>query len=40
MIPRHRLIKTLNHETPDHICVDFGAGGQTGIGAIEYEHFK
>lgn len=31
MTPRQQLIKTLNHETPDHICVDFGAGGLTGI---------
>lgn len=33
MTPRERLIKTLNHETPDRLCVDLGAGGQTGIGA-------
>lgn len=33
MTPRNRLIKTLNHETPDRLCVDLGAGGQTGIGA-------
>lgn len=30
---RERLIKTLNHQQPDRLCVDFGAGGQTGIGA-------
>ena len=33
MTPRERLIKTINHETPDRLCVDLGAGGQTGIGA-------
>jgi hypothetical protein len=33
MTPRERLIATLNHETPDRVCVDFGAGGQTGMGA-------
>lgn len=33
MTPRNRVIKTLNHETPDRLCVDLGAGGQTGIGA-------
>ena len=32
MTPRERLIKTLNNETPDRLCVDLGAGGQTGIG--------
>lgn len=32
MTPRQRLIATLNHETPDRLCVDFGAGGQTGMG--------
>lgn len=31
--PRQRLIKTLNHQQPDRLCVDFGAGGQTGMGA-------
>jgi len=34
MTPRERLIKTLNHEMPDRLCVDMGAGGQTGIGAV------
>ena len=33
MTPRERLIATLNHCEPDRVCVDFGAGGQTGIGA-------
>jgi hypothetical protein len=34
MTSRERLIKTLNHETPDRLVVDLGAGGQTGIGAV------
>jgi uroporphyrinogen-III decarboxylase len=29
---RERLRKTLNHESTDRVCVDFGAGGQTGMG--------
>ncbi len=33
MTSRERLIATLNHQTPDRLCVDFGAGGQTGMGA-------
>lgn len=33
MNQRERLLKTLNHEEPDRLCVDLGAGGQTGIGA-------
>jgi hypothetical protein len=30
---RERLNKTLNHQATDRVCVDFGAGGQTGMGA-------
>jgi hypothetical protein len=33
MNSRERLTETLNHRQPDRVCVDFGAGGQTGIGA-------
>jgi hypothetical protein len=33
MTPRARLAATLNHQTPDRVCVDFGAGAQTGMGA-------
>lgn len=33
MTSRERLTATLNHETPDRLCVDFGAGFQTGMGA-------
>ena len=32
MTSRERLNKTLNHQSPDRLCVDFGAGGQTGMG--------
>jgi len=31
MDSRERLAKTLNHEIPDRVPIDFGAGGQTGI---------
>lgn len=30
---REGLNATLNHRQPDRLCVDFGAGGQTGMGA-------
>ena len=33
MTPRERLTATLSHQTPDRVCVDFGAGSQTGMGA-------
>ncbi|MBN1457263.1 MAG: hypothetical protein JW912_05380 [Sedimentisphaerales bacterium] len=33
LTPRERFIKTLDHRQPDRLCVDFGAGGQTGMGA-------
>lgn len=33
MTSHERLEATLNHQTPDRLCVDFGAGGQTGMGA-------
>ncbi len=33
MTSRERLDATLNHRTPDRLCVDFGAGFQTGMGA-------
>ena len=33
MTSRERLQATLNHTEPDRLCVDFGAGFQTGIGA-------
>jgi hypothetical protein len=33
MTPRERLAATLDHREPDRLCVDFGAGFQTGLGA-------
>jgi len=32
MTSRERLIATLNHQPVDRLCVDFGAGFQTGLG--------
>jgi hypothetical protein len=32
MTSRERLAATLNHQSPDRLCVDFGAGFQTGMG--------
>ncbi|MBC8181365.1 methyltransferase [candidate division KSB1 bacterium] len=32
MNSRERLLKTLNHQPADRVCIDFGATGQTGIG--------
>jgi hypothetical protein len=31
MTSRERLQATLNHQQPDHVCVDFGATAVTGI---------
>jgi hypothetical protein len=33
MTSRERLAATLNHQSPDRLCVDFAAGFQTGMGA-------
>ncbi len=33
MTSRERLDAALNHRAADRLCVDFGAGGQTGMGA-------
>ncbi len=33
MTSRERLAATLRHEATDRVCVDFGAGFQTGLGA-------
>src|ERR1017187_8483200 len=32
MTSRERLAATLNHQPTDRLCVDFGAGFQTGMG--------
>jgi len=33
MTSRERLVATLNHRSTDRLCMDFGAGFQTGMGA-------
>jgi hypothetical protein len=40
MTPRERLNATLNHTEPDRLCVDFGAGGQTGMGVSAVHHLR
>ena len=37
---RERLIKTLNHESTDRVCVDLGAGGQTGMGVVAVHRLR
>lgn len=34
MNSRERLAAAINHTPPDRLCVDFGAGGQTGMGVV------
>ena len=34
MNSRERLIATINHQSPDRLCVDIGAGAQTGMGVL------
>jgi hypothetical protein len=38
--PRQRLTETLNHRQPDRLCVDFGAGGQTGMGVLAVHRLR
>ncbi len=40
MNSRERLIETLNHRQPDRLCVDFGAGGQTGMGVLAVDRLR
>lgn len=40
MNSRQRLIATLEHKPVDRICVDFGAGGQTGIGVLAVDRLR
>lgn len=40
MTPRERLTATLNHQEPDKLCVDFGAGGQTGMGVCAVHRLR
>ncbi len=37
---RERLAATLNHTQPDRLCVDFGAGGQTGVSAANVRRLR
>jgi hypothetical protein len=40
MTPRRRLQAILEHKTPDRLCVDFGAGGQTGMGVCAVHRLR
>jgi hypothetical protein len=40
MNSRERLTTVLNHQTPDRLCVDFGAGFQTGIGVCAVHRLR
>lgn len=40
MKPRERLEAIINHRVPDRLCVDFGAGGQTGMGVSAVHHLR
>ena len=40
MTPRERLQATLDHEPVDRLCVDLGAGGQTGIGVCALHRLR
>lgn len=40
MTSRERVIKTINHQKPDRVPVDFGATGQTGISAFLIENLR
>lgn len=40
MTPRERLAATLEHKPVDKLCVDFGAGGQTGMGCCAVHRLR
>lgn len=40
LTPRQRLHNTLHHLPTDRVCVDFGAGGQTGIGVCAVDRIR
>ncbi len=40
MTPRERLNATLHHQPIDRLCVDFGAGGQTGMGVCAVHQLR
>ncbi len=40
MTSRERLIQTINHQEPDRLVVDIGAGGQTGMGVCAVNNLR
>jgi hypothetical protein len=40
MTPRERLNAALNHQPVDQLCVDFGVGGQTGMGVCAVHRLR
>ncbi|HJX70360.1 MAG TPA: hypothetical protein VJ346_00355, partial [Bacteroidales bacterium] len=40
MTSRERLIQTINHQQPDRLVVDIGAGGQTGMGVCAVNNLR
>ncbi len=40
MNSRDRLLATLEHKLPDRLCVDIGAGAQTGMGVIAVHNLR
>ena len=40
MTSRQRLEAALNHQPVDRLCVDFGAGGQTGMGVCAVDRLR
>ena len=40
MTSRQRLQAVLDHKTPDRLCVDLGAGGQTGMGCCAVHRLR
>ena len=40
MTPRERLNAVLHHQPVDRLCVDFGAGGQTGMGVCAVHQLR
>ena len=40
MTPRQRLGEALEHKPTDKLCVDFGAGGQTGMGVCAVHRLR
>ena len=40
MMPRERILSTLEHRQPDRVAIDFGAHRSSGISAIAYAKLK